>query len=78
MDKPLEFILVPKCPLFGDSTVLVNGKKILRFSFARLEKSMETRHGQSTMTDFVIIFTSHVQRVQVKWNPYYVGGPRFF
>ena len=21
MDKPLEFILVPKCPLFGDSTV---------------------------------------------------------
>ena len=21
-DKPLEFILVPKCPLFGDSTVL--------------------------------------------------------
>ena len=24
MDKPLEFILVPKCPLFGDSTVVVN------------------------------------------------------
>ena len=24
MDKPLEFILVPKCPLFGDSTVLAN------------------------------------------------------
>ena len=23
-DKPLEFILVPKCPLFGDSTVLTN------------------------------------------------------
>ena len=21
VDKPLEFILVPKCPLFGDSTV---------------------------------------------------------
>ena len=21
MDEPLEFILVPKCPLFGDSTV---------------------------------------------------------
>ena len=23
MDKPLEFILVPKCPLFGNSNVLV-------------------------------------------------------
>ena len=21
VDKPIEFILVPKCPLFGDSTV---------------------------------------------------------
>ena len=24
MDKRLEFILVPKCPLFGDSTVVKN------------------------------------------------------
>ena len=40
-------------------------KKILGFSFARLENSMETRHGQNTLTEFVII-TPHVQRVQVK------------
>ena len=25
VDKPLEFILVPKCPLFGDSTVIGKG-----------------------------------------------------
>ena len=31
MDKPLEFILVPKYPLFGDSTVIL--KKILIASY---------------------------------------------
>ena len=25
VDKPLEFILVPKCPLFGNSTVIGKG-----------------------------------------------------
>ena len=36
VDKPLEFILVPKCPLFGDSTVMVSTGKMLRQAFSYL------------------------------------------
>ena len=31
MDKPLEFILVPKCPLFEDSTVVHTDGKLTLF-----------------------------------------------
>ena len=59
-DKPLEFIMVPKCPLFGDSTVLhlqisvENGGLILIGSHTGMSKYF---YDNTSGTKLVIVTT---------------------